>query len=88
MTEIAGGEARIRLFGSRDDAARGGNIDLLVELPHPVQQPALLAASVAAHVNDPERYGVLAFSANKRAVSLEEKPKVPKSNYAVTGLDC
>ena len=40
----------------------------------------------AYHVNDPERYGVVEFGAGGRAISLEEKPKVPKSNYAVTGL--
>ena len=51
VTEIAGGQASVRLFGSRvDNAARGGDIDLLVELPHPVQQPAVLAASVAARL--------------------------------------
>jgi glucose-1-phosphate thymidylyltransferase len=38
------------------------------------------------HVNDPERYGVVEFNAKGKAVSIEEKPKVPKSNYAVPGL--
>ncbi len=37
-------------------------------------------------VKDPERFGVIEFDANKKAISLEEKPKNPKSNYAVTGL--
>jgi len=44
------------------------------------------ATVFAYHVQDPERYGVVAFDGDQRAVSIEEKPKVPKSNYAVTGL--
>src|SRR5581483_11728478 len=38
------------------------------------------------HVNDPERYGVVEFDGEGRAISIEEKPKAPKSNYAVPGL--
>ena len=44
------------------------------------------ATVFAHHVTDPERYGVVGFDAEGRATSLEEKPKQPKSNYAVTGL--
>lgn len=40
----------------------------------------------AYHVSDPERYGVVDFDDQKQAVSIEEKPEKPKSNYAVTGL--
>ncbi|MBL8365807.1 MAG: glucose-1-phosphate thymidylyltransferase RfbA, partial [Comamonas sp.] len=44
------------------------------------------ASVFAYHVHDPERYGVAEFDAQGKVLSLEEKPPVPKSNYAVTGL--
>jgi len=44
------------------------------------------ATVFAYHVTDPERYGVVEFDEHRRVMSLEEKPSVPRSNYAVTGL--
>lgn len=59
--------------------------DLHVQLRRANQQQAG-ATVFAYHVNDPERYGVVSFDSAGKAVSLEEKPSQPKSNYAVTGL--
>jgi glucose-1-phosphate thymidylyltransferase len=59
--------------------------DFQALLGHAMQRKT--GASVFAyHVHDPERYGVVAFDDHKRALSIEEKPVKPKSNYAVTGL--
>lgn len=58
----------------------------LVKLLSRADQRATGASVFAYHVQDPERYGVVAFDLQQRAISIEEKPIAPKSNYAVTGL--
>lgn len=55
-------------------------------LLHAADAQATGATVFAYHVHDPERYGVVAFDAQGRAISIEEKPQAPKSHYAVTGL--
>ena len=58
----------------------------LVKLLKSAEEREQGATVFAYHVHDPERYGVVEFDAQNRAVSIEEKPKVPKSRFAVTGL--
>jgi glucose-1-phosphate thymidylyltransferase len=58
----------------------------LQDLLRAAAQRSTGASVFAYHVHDPERYGVVAFDAERRALSIEEKPAQPKSNYAVTGL--
>jgi glucose-1-phosphate thymidylyltransferase len=58
----------------------------LVNQLHSVNNQTSGATVFAYHVNDPERYGVVEFDASFKALSIEEKPVKPKSNYAVTGL--
>jgi glucose-1-phosphate thymidylyltransferase len=66
-----------------DNIYYGNDLDAL--LRHATEQTDG-ATVFAYHVQDPERYGVVEFDDNSTAVSIEEKPKQPKSNYAVTGL--
>ena len=58
----------------------------LVRLLSSADQRSQGASVFAYHVHDPERYGVVAFDDAQRAISIEEKPLKPQSNYAVTGL--
>jgi glucose-1-phosphate thymidylyltransferase len=80
-----------REFVGQDPAALilGDNIYYGHELAAQVQRAngrPLGATVFAYHVTDPERYGVVEFDHHGRAISLDEKPKQPRSNYAVTGL--
>ncbi|QGZ39658.1 glucose-1-phosphate thymidylyltransferase [Pseudoduganella flava] len=66
-----------------DNIYYGNDLDALLRSAASQEHGATV---FAYHVHDPERYGVVEFDADRRAVSIEEKPPVPKSNYAVTGL--
>jgi glucose-1-phosphate thymidylyltransferase len=66
-----------------DNIFHGHDFAHLVQQAHAQQDGATV---FAYHVHDPERYGVVEFDQTGRAISIEEKPKSPKSNYAVTGL--
>lgn len=66
----------------------GDNIFYASKLSHKLQACTNPEGGVvfAYHVSDPERYGVVEFDSSNKAISIEEKPKHPKSNYAVPGL--
>jgi glucose-1-phosphate thymidylyltransferase len=90
-----GGLAQAFLIGEDFIAERrsalvlGDNIFYGHDIPALVQRAALRtggATVFAYRVNDPERYGVVEFGPERRAKSIEEKPRNPRSNYAVTGL--
>jgi glucose-1-phosphate thymidylyltransferase len=79
--EFIGDDVSTLILG--DNIFYGHDLENLLYSAHARESGATV---FAYHVNDPERYGVAEFNKNNRAVSLEEKPKQPKSNYAVTGL--
>lgn len=67
----------------------GDNVFFGHDVPNKVTRAASItkgATVFAYYVNDPERYGVVEFDDNNKAISIEEKPVEPKSNWAVTGL--
>src|SRR5262245_12145052 len=90
-----GGIAQAFVFGADFVAGNpvclilGDNIFFGHDLVHELVQAAALTRGAhvfAYHVQDPERFGVVEFDEAGRAVSLEEKPVAPRSNWAVTGL--
>ncbi|HRK09233.1 MAG TPA: glucose-1-phosphate thymidylyltransferase RfbA [Pseudobdellovibrionaceae bacterium] len=81
--KFIGGESAALILG--DNLFYGHDVPRMVESA--VNAASGRGATVFAyHVHDPERYGVVEFDREARAISIEEKPKVPKSNWAVTGL--
>lgn len=77
------------LNGSPACLILGDNIFYGHDIPKKMKDAILRkqgASVFAYHVNDPERYGVVEFDNNKKALTIEEKPAQPKSNWAVTGL--
>ena len=74
--------------GDRSALILGDNLYYGHALPQMLRAAAQDSGATvfAYHVSDPERYGVIEFDRSGKAISIEEKPKVPKSNWAVTGL--
>lgn len=79
--DFVGGENSVLILG--DNLFYGHN---LPEMMHTAATRGPGASVFAYHVSDPERYGVVSFDAAGKAITIEEKPPVPKSNWAVTGL--
>ena len=79
--DFIGGETSCLILGDNVFYGHG-----LSELMRPATQRTDGATVFAYHVGDPERYGVVDFDATGRAISIEEKPAHPKTNWAVTGL--
>ena len=82
--EFLGGEPGAMVLG--DNIFYGNGFRHILRAAVEDAEINLRATVFGYYVNDPERFGVVAFDDNGRATSIEEKPKEPKSNYAVTGL--
>ena len=79
--DFVGSEPSCLILG--DNIYHGPNLSSFLEGAATIQQGACV---FAYQVADPERYGVVEFDANMKALSVEEKPAKPKSNWAITGL--
>ncbi len=79
--DFVGNEPSALILG--DNIYYGHDFDAQLKIADRNQHGATV---FAYHVHDPERYGVVEFDQQRKAVSIEEKPQKPKSNYAVTGL--
>ena len=79
--EFLSGSPSVLILG--DNIYYGHSLSSLLQIANQREHGATV---FAYHVKDPERYGVVEFNKEGNAISLEEKPKKPKSNYAVTGL--
>ncbi|MGM0198789.1 glucose-1-phosphate thymidylyltransferase RfbA [Enterococcus sp. DIV1314a] len=79
--EFIGGESVCLILG--DNIYYGGGLSKILQRAAEKENGATV---FGYHVNDPERFGVVEFDQEMRALSIEEKPEEPKSNYAVTGL--
>ncbi len=82
--EFIGADACAMVLG--DNIFYGNGIGKLLRAAKEDAEKHARATVFGYYVPDPERFGVVEFDANGKAVSIEEKPKAPKSNYAVTGL--
>jgi glucose-1-phosphate thymidylyltransferase len=79
--DFLAGDSAALILG--DNIFYGNEMAPMIESAAQIKQGARV---FAYHVHDPERYGVVEFDKTGKAMSLEEKPKAPKSNWAVTGL--
>ena len=82
--EFIGDDACAMVLG--DNIFYGNGFGSLLRAAKKNAEDAKRATVFGYYVNDPERFGIVEFDEQWRAVSIEEKPAVPKSNYAVTGL--
>jgi glucose-1-phosphate thymidylyltransferase len=79
--EFIGNDSCCLILG--DNIFYGDNLSIVLGKPARLKDGAVV---FGYYVNDPERYGVVEFDASGNVLSIEEKPRQPKSNYAVTGL--